>query len=67
MCVLPHIILKYYADLVLLDPNTIIDQANIKNSNALSTGIDMVWVNGTIVYQAQKSTGKQPGVLIKRK
>jgi hypothetical protein len=33
----------------------------------LSTGIDMVWVNGTLVYQTQKSTGKQPGVLIKRK
>lgn len=62
-----RIAVGHYADLVLLDPNTIIDQANIKNSNALSTGIDMVWVNGTIVYQAQKSTGKQPGVLIKRK
>jgi N-acyl-D-aspartate/D-glutamate deacylase len=56
-----------FADLVLLDPATVIDQANIKNSKALSTGIDMVWVNGTLVYQAQKSTGKQPGVLIKRK
>lgn len=56
-----------FADLVLLDPNTVIDQANIKNSKALSTGIDMVWVNGTLVYQAQQSTGKQPGVLIKRK
>ena len=56
-----------FADLVLLDPATVIDQANIKNSKALSTGIEMVWVNGTLVYQAQKSTGKQPGVLIKRK
>ncbi len=56
-----------FADLVLLDPNTVIDQANIKNSKSLSTGIDMVWVNGTLVYQAQQSTGKQPGVLIKRK
>ena len=56
-----------FADLVLLDPATVIDQASIKNSHALSTGIDMVWVNGTLVYQAQQSTGKQPGVLIKRK
>ena len=56
-----------FADLVLLDPATVIDQANIKNSHALSTGIDMVWVNGTLVYQSEKSTGKQPGVLIKRK
>ncbi len=56
-----------FADLVLLDPATVKDQANIKNSKTLSTGIEMVWVNGTLVYQAQKSTGKQPGVLIKRK
>ena len=62
-----RIAVGHYADLVLLDPNTVIDQANIKNSHALSTGIEMVWVNGTLVYQAQKSTGKQPGVLIKRK
>jgi N-acyl-D-aspartate/D-glutamate deacylase len=56
-----------FADLVLFDPSTVLDQANIKNSKALSTGIEMVWVNGTLVYQAQQSTGKQPGVLIKRK
>jgi N-acyl-D-amino-acid deacylase len=62
-----RIAVGHYADLVLLDPNTVIDQANIKNSHALSTGIDMVWVNGTLVYQSQKSTGKQPGLLIKRK
>ena len=62
-----RIAVGHFADLVLLDPTTVIDQANIKNSKALSTGIEMVWVNGTLVYQAQKSTGKQPGVLIKRK
>lgn len=62
-----RIAVGHYADLVLLDPYTVKDQANIKNSHALSTGIEMVWVNGTLVYQAQKSTGKQPGVLIKRK
>ena len=56
-----------FADLVLLDPAKVMDQANLKNSKALSTGIDMVWVNGTLVYQTQQATGKQPGVLIKRK
>jgi TonB-dependent SusC/RagA subfamily outer membrane receptor len=56
-----------FADLVLLDPATVMDQANLKNSKALSTGIEMVWVNGTLVYQSQQSTGKQPGVFIKRK
>jgi N-acyl-D-aspartate/D-glutamate deacylase len=56
-----------YADLVLLDPTTVLDKADLKNSKALSTGIEMVWVNGTIVYKAQQSTGQQPGMLIKRK
>ena len=62
-----RIAVGHFADLVLLDPTTVIDQANIKNSKALSTGIELVWVNGTLVYQAQKSTDKQPGLLIKRK
>lgn len=62
-----RIAVGHFADLVLLDPSTVMDQANLKNSKALSTGIDMVWVNGTLVYQSQQSTGKQPGVLIKRK
>lgn len=54
------------ADLVLLDPATVLDHANIHNSHALSSGIEKVWVNGQIVYQQQQSTGKRPGVLIKR-
>ena len=54
------------ADLVLFNPATIIDHAAILNSHALSTGIEMVWVNGQLVYAQQKATGKRPGVLIKR-
>jgi N-acyl-D-amino-acid deacylase len=55
-----------YADLVLFNPATVIDNADIKNSMALSTGIEMVWVNGQLVYQSQKATGKFPGILIKK-
>ena len=54
------------ADLVLLNPETVIDHAAILNSHALSTGIEMLWVNGQLVYTQQKATGKKPGVLIKR-
>ena len=54
------------ADLVLFNPSTVIDNASIKNSKALSTGIEMVWVNGELIYQDYKATGKRPGVLIKR-
>lgn len=56
----------YYADLVLFDPETVKDNANIQNPTALSTGIEKVWVNGELVYQSQKTTGKFPGVFIKR-
>jgi N-acyl-D-aspartate/D-glutamate deacylase len=54
------------ADLVLFNPETVIDHAVIGNSNALSTGIEMVWVNGQLIYKNQKATGLKPGVLIKR-
>jgi len=55
-----------YADLVLLDPAIVKDNATIQNSKALSTGIEMVWVNGQLIFQGQKATGKLPGVLIKK-
>jgi len=54
------------ADLVLFDPKTVLDHATIAEPQALSTGIQRVWVNGEIVYQNQQSTGKRPGTLIKR-
>jgi N-acyl-D-aspartate/D-glutamate deacylase len=55
----------YFADLVLLDPETVKDNATIQNSKALSTGITSVWVNGQLIYQNQKATGNYPGILIK--
>lgn len=53
------------ADLVLLNPTTVIDNATITNSKALSTGIETVWVNGQIVYNEKKATGHLPGILLK--
>jgi N-acyl-D-aspartate/D-glutamate deacylase len=55
-----------YADLVLFDPATVIDHATIENSKALSSGIEMVFVNGEIIYNAGKSTSSRPGMLVKR-
>jgi N-acyl-D-amino-acid deacylase len=55
-----------FADLVLLDPLTIKDNATIQNSSTLSTGIEAVWVNGQLIYKNQKATGNYPGILIKR-
>lgn len=57
----------YYADLVLLNPETVQDNARIGDNKALSTGIEMVWVAGKVVYQGRKPEGVYPGVLIRRK
>lgn len=56
----------YYADLVLFNPLTIQDNANFKDSKALSDGIEMVWVNGVCVYKNKKSTHQFPGTFIGR-
>jgi N-acyl-D-amino-acid deacylase len=57
---------NYFADLVLFNPETVKDNATIQNPTALSTGIELVWVNGEIVYQNQKATGKFSGRFLKR-
>jgi N-acyl-D-amino-acid deacylase len=54
------------ADLVLFDPDTIIDNATPQNPSALSTGISKVWVNGEIVFENGQVTGKRPGRFIAR-
>jgi N-acyl-D-aspartate/D-glutamate deacylase len=56
----------YYADLVLFDPETVIDHATITESNAVSTGIEAVWVNGKMVYQNQRVVPNYPGVFIRK-
>ena len=56
----------YNADLVLLDPDTVKDNAVIGNSKALSDGILEVWVNGVPVYQNKQSLHHYPGVFISR-
>jgi N-acyl-D-amino-acid deacylase len=58
---------EYKADLVLFNPETVKDNADIQHPDALSTGIEKVWVNGQLVFEKQKPTGVYPGELIKRK
>jgi N-acyl-D-amino-acid deacylase len=49
------------ADLVLFDPATVIDNATFLEPFKLSTGIDKVWVSGTLAWDTGKSTGARPG------
>ena len=58
------------ADLVLLDPDTVIDQATPQDSQALSIGISRVWVNGQVVFAdgavVTPGSGRLPGIVIRR-
>lgn len=56
----------YFADLVLLDPDIIKDNADISNSKALSDGILKVWTNGQLVYADKEATNQFPGVFLSR-
>lgn len=55
-----------YADLVLFDPVTVADRATIKDSRALSTGIQKVWVNGGLALESNRPTGLHTGQAVKR-
>src|SRR5690606_15522805 len=54
------------ADLVLFDPDTVIDRATPEQPGRLSEGIEAVWVAGTLVFEYGRSTGARPGVVITR-
>ena len=55
------------ADLVLFDPDSVIDRATPQQPNAMSRGIESVWVNGRVVFEAGAATGRTPGRFISRK
>lgn len=54
------------ADLVLFDPDTVIDNASPQEPQALSSGISKVWVNGVVVFENGAETGARPGRFIAR-
>lgn len=57
----------YYADLVLLDPAVVIDNATISNATALSTGVISVWVNGEVVFKQGAPVPNFPGKFVTRR
>ena len=54
------------ADLVLFDPETVIDHATPLQPTLLSTGINSVWVNGELVYTNGMTTAARPGRVIRK-
>ncbi|HWA48707.1 MAG TPA: D-aminoacylase [Dongiaceae bacterium] len=57
---------NYAADLVLFDPNTVIDRATFEKPKQHADGIVMVWVNGEIVWRNGQSSGARPGRALRR-
>ncbi|HEX9755256.1 MAG TPA: D-aminoacylase [Gemmatimonadales bacterium] len=55
-----------YADLVLFDPATVLDQATMEEPRKPAVGIRSVWVNGQAVYEQGGTTGAFPGRVLRR-
>jgi N-acyl-D-amino-acid deacylase len=56
----------YAADLVLFDPETILDTATFSDPISPATGIAAVWVNGVLSYTAKGATGSRAGRFLPR-
>jgi len=54
----------YFADLVVFDPATVIDNATFENPHQFPTGISHVIVNGKITIRDGKHTGKCAGEIL---
>ena len=53
------------ADLVLFSADSIIDRSTTTAPLTPAAGVRMVWVNGEVVYQDGKATGRYPGKVLR--
>ena len=56
----------FAADIVLFNPDTIIDTATFSDPARPAEGIVKVWVNGVLSYTAEGATGKRAGRFLPR-
>jgi N-acyl-D-amino-acid deacylase len=56
---------QYFADVVVFDPETVIDRATFENPHQLATGVVHVFVNGEQVLADGEHTGAMPGRFVK--
>jgi len=54
------------ADMVLFNPDTVIDRATPEHPDTLSADIESVWVSGELVYRNGATTDARPGKIIRR-
>jgi N-acyl-D-amino-acid deacylase len=55
----------FYADLVVFDPETVVDRATFEQPHQVSVGIKYVFVNGTLVVSDGRHTGAKPGMIVR--
>jgi N-acyl-D-amino-acid deacylase len=53
-----------FADLVLFNPQSVIDRSSYSSPAALPAGIERVFVNGVLVWDANKPTNARPGLFL---
>ena len=53
------------ADVVIFDPDTVIDRATFEDSHQFSEGVTDVWVNGMRVIEEGNHTGAKPGRVVR--
>ncbi|MYA76550.1 MAG: D-aminoacylase [Gemmatimonadetes bacterium] len=54
------------ADLVVFDPDTVIDRADFMNPHQYAQGIESVLVNGAVVIESGEHTGALPGKVLRK-
>ncbi len=55
-----------FADLVVFDPERVVDRATTDAPHTTSLGIEQVWVNGVRVWDGTMVTGERPGRILRR-
>lgn len=60
-----RIVIGQAADLVLFDPDALVDKASFSKPHDLAEGVKTVLVNGVVVLENGKFTGKTPGKIIR--
>ncbi len=55
---------RYWADVVVFDPDTVSDKATYENPKQYPAGIETVLVNGTVVIDNGHHTGARPGRVV---
>ncbi|MDA7839781.1 D-aminoacylase [Luminiphilus sp.] len=55
----------HFADILVFDPDTIVDQATFQQPHQYAVGMEQVFINGTAVIRDSEPTGATPGRVVR--